>query len=229
MSAVSASKSVSAKSTTKTQLCKYWENGQCNRPASECNFAHGVNDLRLQYCWFFNQPNGCSNKDCKRLHEHSENVRKPLTLIRACYALHVDRECPGTCSLDHYELTKEEWNFSFPSREYPGEGYLSVNVLKEEIVQTPPTFDEFPPIGNPSMPSNEWVRPQPQFVHPPTTVSLEQRVLELESQNETLITHHNSLVHRLWKLEELVQSLVDQRKTPDNSEILKVLASLVSK
>jgi len=44
-------------STHKTQLCKYYENGNCSRSADECKFAHGEDDLK--------------NSDA-----HSSNIRK---------------------------------------------------------------------------------------------------------------------------------------------------------
>jgi hypothetical protein len=31
----------------KTSLCKAWRNGKCSHPASSCQFAHGVQDLRV--------------------------------------------------------------------------------------------------------------------------------------------------------------------------------------
>jgi len=52
----------------KTIACSYYERGFCRYARSSCTYAHGANDTRANYCWFFLEGNAesCPGKSTGR-------------------------------------------------------------------------------------------------------------------------------------------------------------------
>jgi len=76
-------------------------------------------------CWFYNTT-GCKNKDgseksdsdCKYMHVHVANVKKPLHINqKPCSKYNIDGFCKwkDSCLYSHKDLDMNEWSSQFPN------------------------------------------------------------------------------------------------------------------
>jgi hypothetical protein len=117
----------------KTKLCKNYMEGHCQFEG-RCNYAHGRSELRIlseeekEVCWFFNNGTCANGNFCPYRHEYS-TARKPMKLQYPCFEQHIHGNCDlSNCSLEHYPLTDEEFNFHFPQMKRPT--FITITPIK---------------------------------------------------------------------------------------------------